>query len=54
MQASPYDVTTYGLDPVAIETPEGKAEYVARQRGFAERGNVLRGRLVDVCEAFGA
>ncbi|WP_456847305.1 3-methyladenine DNA glycosylase [Cellulomonas sp. P5_C6] len=51
MQASPYDVTTYGLDPVAIETPEGKAEYVARQRGFAERGNVLRGRLVDVCDA---
>ena len=51
MQASPYDVTTYGLDPVAIETPEGKAEYVARQRGFAERGNVLRARLVEVCEA---
>ena len=50
MQASPYDVTTYGLDPVAIETPEGKAEYVARQRGFAERGNALRERLVDVCE----
>ena len=42
MQASPYDVTTYGLDPVTIETPEGKAEYVARQRGFAERGNALR------------
>ena len=51
MQASPYDVTTYGLDPVTIETPEGKAEYVARQRGFAERGNVLRERLVGVCEA---
>lgn len=51
MQASPYDVTTYGLDPVAIETPDGKAEYVARQRGFTERGNVLRARLVDVCDA---
>ena len=48
--ATPYDVTTYGLDPVTIETPEGKAEYVARQRGFAERGNALRGRLVTVCE----
>ncbi|WP_456823826.1 3-methyladenine DNA glycosylase [Cellulomonas sp. P5_E12] len=51
MRASPYDVTTYGLDPVAIETSDGKAEYVAQQRGFAERGNVLRGRLVEVCEA---
>jgi hypothetical protein len=54
MQASPYDVTTYGLDPVSIETPEGKSEYVARQRGFAERGNALRRRLVDVCEALAA
>jgi hypothetical protein len=51
MRASPYDVTTYGLDPVAIETPDGKAEYVAQQRLFAARGNLLRERLVDVCEA---
>jgi hypothetical protein len=35
---------------VAIETPEGKAEYVARQRGFAERAAPLRARLVEVCE----
>jgi len=35
MQASPYDVSAYGLEPVAIETPGGKAEYVRRQRGFA-------------------
>ncbi|KRD41246.1 3-methyladenine DNA glycosylase [Cellulomonas sp. Root930] len=54
MQASPYDVTTYGLDPVTIETPEGKAHYVARQREFAERGNALRARLVTVCEALPA
>jgi len=54
MRASPYDVTTYGLDPVAIETSDGKAEYVAQQRGFAERGNALRGRLVEVCEALTA
>jgi hypothetical protein len=33
---------------VAIETPEGKAEYVRRQRGFAARSAVLRERLVDV------
>ena len=46
MQASPYDVTPYGLDPVAIETPEGKAEYVRRQRGFAERGAALRTALL--------
>jgi len=49
MQASPYDVSSYGHLPVAVETPEGKAEYVRRQRGFAERGAVLRRRLLDVC-----
>lgn len=48
MQASPYDVTRFGLEPVAIETPEGKAEYVRRQRAFAARSAVLRERLVAV------
>ena len=46
MQAAPYDLTDWGVVPVPIETPEGKAEYVRRQRGFAERGNVLRQRLL--------
>jgi hypothetical protein len=50
MRASPYDLHGHGYEPVAIETPEGKAEYVAAQRGFAERGAVLRARLVDVCD----
>lgn len=51
MQASPYDVSSYGLEPVAIETPEGKAEYVRHQRAFAVRGAVLRERLLAVCDA---
>ncbi|GAB2476670.1 3-methyladenine DNA glycosylase [Xylanimonas ulmi] len=51
MQASPYDVSAYGLAPVAIETPAGKAEYVRRQRDFARRGQALRQRLLAVCEA---
>jgi len=38
-------------DTVAIETPEGKAEYVAAQRRFAARGTVLRARLLEVCRA---
>nr|WP_090032971.1 3-methyladenine DNA glycosylase [Cellulomonas marina] len=51
MQASPYDVSGLGLPPVAIETPEGKVEYVRRQRGFAQRSAELRRRLLDVCAA---
>ena len=51
MRASPYDLRAHGYEPVAIETPEGKAEYVAAQRGFAERGAALRRRLLEVCDA---
>ncbi len=47
MQASPYDVTPLGFEPVAIETAAGKAEYVRQQRGFAERANELRVRILD-------
>ncbi|WP_426182591.1 3-methyladenine DNA glycosylase [Microbacterium sp. TWP3-1-2b2] len=46
MEAAPYDLSAWGVVPVPIETPDGKAEYVRRQRGFAERGNELRGRLL--------
>ena len=54
MRASPYDLSRYGEPAVAIETADGKAEYVARQRGFVERAGVLRGRLIAVCAALGA
>ncbi|WP_300267344.1 3-methyladenine DNA glycosylase [Microbacterium sp.] len=46
MEAAPYDLSEWGVEPVAIETPEGKAEYVRRQRAFAGRGNVLRRRIL--------
>ncbi|HEU5222465.1 MAG TPA: 3-methyladenine DNA glycosylase [Candidatus Lumbricidophila sp.] len=46
MEASPYDLTEWGYAPVPIETPEGKSAYGARQRAFAERGAVLRQRLM--------
>lgn len=51
MQASPYDLSSYGLPAVPIETPDGKAMYVARQRGLAERAAQLRTRLVEVCDS---
>jgi hypothetical protein len=57
MRAAPYDFTGLVLDPtgeewtpVRIETPAGKAEYVAAQRAFAERGAPLRQRLIEECE----
>jgi hypothetical protein len=50
MRASPYDLTALGHEPVRIETPEGKAEYVAAQRAFSERAAALRQRLVTACD----
>lgn len=46
MRASPYDLSELGYEPVPIETPQGKAEYAAAQRGFAARGQALRERLL--------
>ena len=46
MRASPYDLSGLGHRPIAVETPEGRAEYVRHQRVFAERGAVLRERLL--------
>ena len=50
MRASPYDLTALGLEPIPIETSEGKAEYVRLQRIHAERGQVLRERLLAACD----
>lgn len=50
MEASPYDCRGLGFGVVAIETPEGKAEYVRRQRDLADRASTVRARLVDVIE----
>jgi hypothetical protein len=51
MRASPYDLADLGLDPVRIETAEGKRAYADAQAAFAERGAPLRARLVEACDA---
>ena len=50
MRASPYDLSALGYSPVRVETTEGKQEYVAAQRAFAERAAPLWARLVAECE----
>ena len=49
MRASPYDFSDLGLEPVRIESPEGKQEYVGAQRHFTERGAPLRQRVIEEC-----
>lgn len=50
MRASPYDLSDYGFEPIAIETPAGRAEYVRVQQRVAELAAPLRERLADHCE----
>lgn len=50
MRASPYDLRALGFEPIAIETPAGRAEYERAQRAFARRGEPLRERLITLCE----
>jgi hypothetical protein len=57
MRAAPYDLTGVRLDPtgdlwspIRIETAEGKQEYAAAQRVFADRAAPIRNRLIEQCE----
>jgi hypothetical protein len=47
MEAAPYDLSALGYQPVRVETAEGRAEYVRRQRLVAEAGAARRARLVQ-------
>ncbi|MFO7163445.1 MAG: 3-methyladenine DNA glycosylase [Mycolicibacterium hassiacum] len=51
MRASPYDLRGYGFAPIAIERPEGRAEYVRLQQRIAEQAAPLRATLADRCDA---
>lgn len=50
MQASPYDLREFGFEPVAVEEPAGRAEYVRRQGLVAGRAAPLRASLLRRCE----
>lgn len=51
MKASPYDLLEFGYEPIRIETPAGRAEYVRSQADIAARAETLRTRLLDACRA---
>lgn len=46
MQAGPYDLRAFGVEPVCIETAEGRDAYQRRQRALSERAAALRHRLI--------
>jgi hypothetical protein len=50
MRASPYDLTGYGFEPIAIETPAGRSSYVRAQQDISDRAVPLRTALIDTCD----
>lgn len=46
MQAGPYDLRGFGVEPLCIETAAGRDEYQRRQRALSAQAHRLRGRLV--------
>ncbi|MCW1885709.1 hypothetical protein OKA04_13295 [Luteolibacter flavescens] len=50
MRASPYDLSGFGLDPVRIETPEGRREYEKEQARLAAKAAPLRERLIALLD----
>ena len=51
MRASPYDLTRLGYEPVRIETPAGRRQFVQEQRAFLAEAAPLRERLCTVADA---
>ena len=48
MRASPYDMGPFGLEPIRVETSEGRGEYAFRQRDLMQATQPLRERLLGV------
>ena len=47
MRASPYDLSGYGYEPVAIETEQGRKQYETLQRQISKESIPLRQQLID-------
>lgn len=48
MRASPYDVKSFGLEPIAVETPEGRRHYAEAQKALLHKSAPLRSELLAV------
>lgn len=47
MKASPYDLRERGLDPIKIETDEGRQEYMKRQKAIFKKSQPIRRQLIQ-------
>jgi hypothetical protein len=45
MRVAPYDLSALGVEPIRIETAEGRAEFAGLQRSFSDRQQAMRVRV---------
>ena len=45
MRVAPYDLSAMGVEPIRIETAEGRAEFAGLQRSFSDRQQAMRVRV---------
>lgn len=50
MRASPYDLTSYGYEPIPVETPAGRREYEREQLALYQKGLPIRAELIRCLE----
>jgi hypothetical protein len=50
MQASPYDAREFGLEPIKIETEEGRKTYLEKQTEIFESSTPIRHKLISAYE----
>ncbi len=50
MKASPYDLLDHGLEPIKIETEEGRRQYQEAQQLIFEKGKPVRDKLIGEYE----
>ncbi len=49
MRASPYDLQSFGLPPIYIETPQGRTDYQDLQKRIGDKGRELTHLFLDEC-----
>lgn len=47
MQASPYDLRSHGLEPICIETVQGRQIYLSKQKEIYEKSCPIRQKLIE-------
>lgn len=51
MKASPYDLREHGLEPIKIETENGRKEYLEAQQTIFEKGIPVRDQMIEEYES---